>query len=148
MLDAADLWLLLSRQALGDYSVACEAAQIAAERCGATTNPSPDTLEQLRTCRGRVVAAEEMLAVVGDDLATPAAWIASRHGPHRDVVVRLVGTVLDRLCGGLESSEDEIVAAARHVQHLRAWLDELGPPRPGLHAPDNDRGDADRRPRR
>jgi hypothetical protein len=135
-LDPSDLSLLLGRQALCDYSVACEAAQIAAERCGAATCPSPDTLEQLRTCRGRVVAAEEMLGVVGDDVATRKAWIGSLRGRHRDLVAGLVGTVLDRLCGSLESSEDEILAAARHVQQLRALLDQLEPPRPVLHAQD------------
>jgi hypothetical protein len=129
MLDSFDLSLLLSRQALCHYSVACEAAQIAAERCGATKSPSPDTLRQLRTCRGRVVAAEEMLDVVGDQIASPEAWIGSLHGRRRDLVVILVGSVLDRFCDGLESSEDEILAAARNVQHLRALLDELGPPR-------------------
>jgi hypothetical protein len=135
MLDSSDLSLLLRRQALCDYSVACEAAQIAAERRGATKSPSPETLERLRTCRRRVVATEEMLDVVGDDVKPPGAWIGSLHGRHRDLVVGLVGSALDRLCGGLESSEDEVLATARKVQHLRALLDALGAPATSASCP-------------
>jgi hypothetical protein len=148
MLAFTDLSLLMRRQALCDYSAACEAAQIAAERCGATKSPAPDTLEQLRICRARVVVAEEMLEVVGEGVATQKAWIVSLPGRHHDLVVGLVGIMLDRLCGSLESSEDGILAAARDVQRLRALLDELGPPRAVPPAQDTEGGAVSPTPRR
>ena len=123
----ADLALLLSRQALCDYSLACEAAQAAAERSGAATNPAAPTIAHLRACRTNVAQSEEALDVIGDDVATRALCDASLDR-HRLLIAGLVGTTLDRLCGELESSEEEILAAADRIQRLRALLEQLDAP--------------------
>ena len=123
----ADLALLLSRQALCDYSLACEAAQAAAEGSGAATSPTPAATAHLRDCRTKVKASEEALRVIGDDVATRSACDASLDR-HRLLIAGLVGTTLDRLCGELEASEEEILAAADRIQRLRALLEQLDPP--------------------
>jgi hypothetical protein len=123
----AELAGLLSRQALGDYSVACEAAQAAAEQSGAATRPSPDTNSRLRDCRTQVIAAEEVLDLLGDDMTPRRSCDASLDGRRRLLIVGLVGTTLARLCEDLESSEEEIRAAASRIQGLRTLLEQLGP---------------------
>ena len=123
----ADVALLLSRQALCDYSLACEAAQAAAERSGAARSPTPAAIAHLRDCRKKVKASEEALHVIGDDAATRAACDASLDR-HRRLIAGLADTALDRLCGELESSEEEILAAADRIQRLRALLEQLDLP--------------------
>lgn len=118
--------LLLSRQALNEYSLACEAALLAADHCGVSDAPSPDALAHLRTCRVRVIAAEEALKLVAGADGTAAACTLSVDGADRDLVGALAGTTLDRLSAGLEASEEEILAAADSIRRLRALLDELG----------------------
>ena len=131
-LDAAsqvptELLLLLNRQALGDYSMACEAAQAAAEQSGAAHRPSPDASSRLRGCRANVMAAEEVLDLVGDETATRASCNGSLDGRRRLLIAGLVGTALERLCEDLESSEEEICAAAARIQGLHTLLDQLRP---------------------
>lgn len=121
----AELLRLLRRQALGDYSVACEAAQAAAERSGAAARPSPGAISRLRECRTNVIAAEEVLDLLGDDAATRASCDASLDGRQRLLIAGLVRTALERLCEDLESSEEEICAAAARIRGLRALLDQL-----------------------
>ena len=123
----AELVGLLSRQALGDYSVACEAAQAAAEQSGAAKRPSPDTISRLRDCRTKVIAAEEVLDLLGDDTTPRRSCDASLDGRRRLLIIGLVDTTLARLCEDLESSEEEIRAAASRIQGLRTLLEQLAP---------------------
>lgn len=123
----ADLALLLSRQALCDYSLACEAAQAAAERSAVATSSTSDAIAHLRDCRTNVKASEEALRVICDDVATRAACDASLDRD-RLLIAGLVDTTLDRLCGELESSEEEILAAADSILRLRALLEQLDSP--------------------
>jgi len=123
-----ELLALLSRQALGDYSVACEAAQAAAEQSCAAKRSSPDATARLRDCRTHVIAAEEVLDLLGDDPVT-AACDASLDGRRRLLLAGLVGLALERLCEDLESSEEEICAAAARIEGLRTLLDQLVPVR-------------------
>ena len=121
----ADLTLLLSRQALCDYALACEAAQDAAERCGAAKSPSSDVFAQLRERRERVLATEEALTVICEDDAARRPTDRSLDSRHRDLTAMLIRTVLYRLRGHLESSEEEILTTADRIQRLRALLDAL-----------------------
>lgn len=123
----ADLTQLLSRQALSDYSTACGAAENAAEQCARASSSRCDPLE-LRDCRARVIAAEDALRLLVDDLATREVCDVPLNDRHRALMGTLVGTALDRLCSSLESSEEEILAAADRIQRLRALLDELSFP--------------------
>ncbi|MDP1848265.1 MAG: hypothetical protein Q8K79_10785 [Solirubrobacteraceae bacterium] len=123
----AELSALLSRQALGDYSVACEAAQAAAEQAGAATGPGPDAVSRLRDCRTDLIAAEEVLDLLGDETATRRFCAASLDARQRLLVAGLVGITLERLCADLESSEEEICAAAARIQGLRTLFEQLGP---------------------
>lgn len=121
----ADLTLLLSRQALCDYALACEAAQDAAERCAAAKSPSADVFAQLRDRRERVLATEEALTVIGGEDATRHGADRSLASRHRDLTAMLIRTALYRLRGHLESSEEEILTTADRIQRLRALLDTL-----------------------
>ena len=123
---AADLALLLSRQALSEYAMACEAAQRAAERFGAAHRPSADALADLGNCRASVIAAEAKVKLVVDALATRQVGRVSLDRASSELIGTLVCTALDRLSADLEASEDEILAAATRIQRLRAVLDELG----------------------
>ena len=123
----ADLMLLLHRQALSEYSLACESAQIAAERCGAVQSPTADARAELRNCRARVIAAEDALDLLADDVATRETWDVSLDDRSRDLITRLVGTALDRVGDDFEASDQEILDAADRIQRLQALLDELGP---------------------
>jgi len=120
----ADLVLLLRRQALSDYALACEDARSAAEQCIASI-PTADALVALRSCRARVSDAENALDALGDDVAdrdAPDVTVSDR-----DLVITRVEIMLGRLSRDLESSETEILAAADSIKRLRALLDELGP---------------------
>ena len=122
----ADVTLLLSRQALSEYALACEAAELAADHCGVSDAPSPAALAHLRNCRQRVIAAEDALRLVAGADGTGAACTVSIDGADRDLIGTLAGTTLDRLSGDLEASEEEILAVADSIRRLRALLDELG----------------------
>lgn len=122
----ADVTLLLSRQALSEYSLACEAAQIAAEQCGMARTPSPECLAILRDCRARVMAAEGALTLVADAIVTREGRMVSLDDPGRHLIGTLVGTALCRMSANLEAPEEEILAAADRIQRLRALLHELG----------------------
>jgi hypothetical protein len=119
-----DLLLLLRREALSDYSVACERASIAAEQCVAVTS-RPGVLVNLHTCRARVIAADQALDVVGDDVATAEEWDVSLDDPNRDLISARVSIALQRVSGDLDSSEPEILEAADTIQGLRVLLAKL-----------------------
>ena len=123
---AADLTLLLSRQALSEYSLACEAAQRAAERCAAPDRPSADALADLGNCRASVIAAEAKVKLVVDALAARETGKVSLDRAGSELIGTLICTALDRLSADFEASEDEILATATRIQRLRAVLDELG----------------------
>ena len=123
---AADLTLLLSRQVLSEYSMACEAAQRAAERCAAPDRPSADALADLGNCRASVNAAEVKVKLVVDALATRQAGKVSLDRASSELIGTLVRTALDRLSADFEASEDEVLATATRIQRLRTVLDELG----------------------
>lgn len=134
----ADVALLLSRQALSEYSLACGAAELAANNCGVSDAQSPDALAHLCTCRVRVIAAEDALKLVEGAVGTAAAYMVSINGPDRDLIGTLAGTTLDRLSGDLEAPEEEILAVAHSIRRLRELLDELGTRRERPAARDQD----------
>ena len=123
---AADLALLLSRQSLSEYAMACEAAQRAAERCAASDRPSADALADLVNRRASVIAAEVSLKLVVDVLAARQAEKVSLDRASRELIGALICTALERLSADFEASEDEILATATQIQRLREVLDELG----------------------
>ena len=118
----ADLTLLLSRQALSEYALACDAAQIAAEQCAIPDDPSQDAHGLLRDCRARVNAAEHVLNLVGT-LSHGQPWKVSFQSPERHAIATLLATVLTRQSADLESTEDEILTAADRIPRLRTLLD-------------------------
>jgi hypothetical protein len=122
----ADLTLLLSRQALSEYALACDAAQIAAEQCITPDHPSPHARAELRECRARVNGAEHVLDFVS---AVPPGqpWKFSFQSPERPVIATLLGTVLKRQSTDLESTEDEILATAARIPRLRTLLESCTP---------------------
>lgn len=132
---AADLTLLLSRQALSEYSMDCEAAQCAAERCGVPARPSAHALADLGNCRTRVIAAEATLKLVVDALAAPEAGKVSLDRASSELIATLIYTAVDRLAADFGASEDEILATATRIQRLRAVLDELGLKTADAHRP-------------
>ena len=123
---AADLTLLLSRQALSEYSMVCEAAQRAAERCGAPDRPAAEALADLANCRASVIAAEASLKLVVDVLAARQAEKVSLDRASSELIGALISTALERLSADFEASENEILATATRIQRLRGVLDELG----------------------
>lgn len=123
----SDLMLLLRRQALSDYSLACANAQIAAERCAAVTSVTNEMVAELRTLRATVVLAAEALELVGDDVATPAPWDRPLDDRSRELLAARIRSALGRVSGDLESSEHEILDAADKIERLRAMLEELEP---------------------
>lgn len=122
----ADLTLLLSRQALSEYSLACDAAQIAAEQCAIPDHPSQHACGQLRKCRARVNAAEHVLNLVGT-VSPGQPWKVSFQSPERHVIATLLGTELTRQSTDLELTEDEILATAGRIPRLRTLLDSCTP---------------------
>ena len=122
---AADLTLLLSRQALSEYALACGAAQSAAERCGSLDRPPAHAFADLRSCRARVTAGEATLKLVVEALATREAGNVSLDAASSDLIGTLICTTLGRLSADFEASEDEILATATRILGLRAVLDEL-----------------------
>lgn len=120
---AADLTLLLSRQALSEYSMACEAAQRAAEQCAAPEHPSADALAELGNCRASVIAADAKVKLVVDALSTGKVSLDRASSA---LIGALICTALERLSADFEAPEDEILATATRIQRLRAMLDELG----------------------
>ncbi|MCA1698774.1 MAG: DUF3494 domain-containing protein, partial [Actinobacteria bacterium] len=72
----ADLTLLGSRQVLGEYSPACDAAHTAAEHCAIPDHPSQHARGQLRGCPATVDAAEHALNLVSA-LSPVQAWKVS-----------------------------------------------------------------------
>lgn len=118
----ADLTLLLSRQVLSEYSLACDAAQFAAEQCAIPDHPSDHARSQLHGCRARVNAAESMLDLVST--ACPGRpWKVSLQRPDRHVIATLLATELKRQSADLESTEDEILATADRIPRLRTLLE-------------------------
>jgi len=121
----ADLMLLLRREALSDYSMACDRARIVAEYCVAATNPSDDALGDLRSCRARVGTAEEGLDLLGAGAGGGEALDVSLNGRRRDLIAAHVRIALDRISTDFESSEQEILEAADTIQRLSAMRDTL-----------------------
>ena len=122
----ADLTLLVSRQALSEYSLACEAAQTAAEQCAIPDHPSQHARGQLRGCRARVNAAEHVLNLVST-VPPGQPWKVSLQSPDRRVIATLLATVLKRQSVDLELTEEEILAAADRIPRLRMLLDSCTP---------------------
>ncbi len=118
----AQLALLLTRQALSQYALACEDAQFAAERCAAANDPTPDELAQLCEHRMRVMTAEATLGLLPYDVGTREVWDVSLDATQHDLIVALVGSSLNQVCGELESPEKKILAAAETIGGLRALL--------------------------
>lgn len=121
----ADLTSLLSRHALSEYSLACEAAHIAAEQYGVAEHPHPDGLGLLRISRANVICSEDTLKIVGDAVHTHTIANVSLDDCDRALIGKLAGTALQRLTEDLEATEEEIIAAADRIMRLRALLDEL-----------------------
>ena len=122
----ADLTLLLSRQVLSEYSLACDAAQIAAERCAIPDHPSQHARGQLLECRARVNAAEHMLNLAST-VSPGQPWQVSFQSPERHVIATLLATVLKRQSADLELTEEELLAAANRIPRLRTLLDSCNP---------------------
>ena len=118
----ADLTLLLSRQVLSEYSLACDAAQTAAEQCAIPDHPSQHARGQLRGCRARVNAAEHVLNLVST-VSPGQPWKVSFQSPDRRVIATLLATELKRQSADLELTEEEILAAADRIPRLRTLLD-------------------------
>jgi hypothetical protein len=118
----ADLTLLLSRQVLSEYSLACDAAQSAAEQCAIPDHPSEHARSQLRECRARVNAAEHVLNLVSS-VAPAQPWKVCFQSPDRHVIATLLGTELKRQSADLGLTEDEILATAGRIPRLRTLLD-------------------------
>lgn len=121
----SDLMLLMRREALSDYSLACANAQIAAEKCAAVTSATSEMVAELRTFRATVVLAAEALELVGDDVAAPVAWDLPLDARGRELAAARIRIALGRVSGDLESSEHEILDAADKIKRLRAMLAEL-----------------------
>ena len=122
----ADLTLLLSRQVLSEYSLACDTAQTAAEQCAIPDHPSQHARGQLRECRARVNAAEHVLNLVST-VSPGQPWKVSFQSPDRRVIATLLATELKRQSADLELTEEEILAAADRIPRLRTLLDSCTP---------------------
>lgn len=122
----ADLTLLLSRQVLSEYSLACDAAQLAAEQCAIPDHPSQHARGQLRECRARVNAAEHTLDLVST-VSPGQPWQISLRSPERHVIATLLATELKRQSADLGLTEDEILATADRIPRLRTLLDSCTP---------------------
>jgi len=89
---------------LSEYSLACDAAQTAAEQCAIPDHPSQHAREQLRGCRARVNAAEHVLNLVST-VSPGQPWKVSLQSPDRRVIATLLATELKRQSADLELTE-------------------------------------------
>jgi len=129
----ADLTLLLRRQVLSEYALACEAAQSAAAQSAIPDHPSERARDQLVGCRARVNAAEHVLNLVST-FPPGRAWKVSSQSPDHRVIVTLLCTALRRQSADSELTDEEVLAAADRLLRLPTLLD-LAPRSPPTATP-------------